>query len=317
MLIGAYRDNEVQAHDPLIVTVDRLREQGTSINRITLAELGLDDITLLLEETLRCDRTAVSPLAALVVSKTQGNPFFVIQFLQTLHDNGLLTPPAPHEGDQGGWTWSIERIEAMDITDNVVELVLQRLKQLPDATQHAVRLAACVGNHFDLGTLALVHEKDEQQTYREILPAMQLGLLVPISSLQSHHADRIDTELVIYHYRFLHDRVQQAAYVLIDESRKQRVHLDIGRLLLSKLGPADQAERLFEIVDHMGIGRELITDPAERRRFVRLNLEAGRKAKFATAYEAAARYLEIAEQALAADSWTSDYEYPRCLQQQD
>lgn len=307
-LIGAYRDNEVESHDPLMLTINRLREGGTTVNEIKLIELTLEHITDLVADTLYCDRATAGPLASLIVEKTQGNPFFVTQFLRTLYQNGQLVLQPPQDDAPGGWTWSIDEIRAMEITDNVVDLVVQNLKKLPDATQHALRLAACVGSHFDIGTLAIIHEADEQRTYKEILPAIQQGLLVPTSALVTHDADRVDTELIIHNYRFLHDRVQQAAYALIDESQKKKVHLEIGRLLLGNLEPSEQAERLFDIVDHINIGRELIVDPKERLRLVHLDLDAGKKAKFATAYDAAARYLSIAEEALSDDSWDTHYE---------
>ncbi|HEY9600326.1 MAG TPA: serine/threonine-protein kinase PknK, partial [Allocoleopsis sp.] len=325
-LIGAYRDNEVNSAHPLTIALDSIRKEGAPVNCITLAPLHSEPIAQLIAHTLYSGIAEVKPLAELVVKKTGGNPFFVNEFLKTLHAENLLTftppqssltPPAylikggvkeeeslnspPYQGGvRGGfWQWDIDQIEAKAITDNVVELMIGKVKKLPESTQQVLRSCACVGASFDLNTLSIISEKSPHQISLELTPAVQSGLILPISEL--------DEELLIQDYKFLHDRVQQAAYALIDDEQKTAVHLQIGRLLLQNTAPSSLSEEIFKIVDHLNLGVELVTSQQERDEIAELNLMAGQKAKAATAYGAAVGYLNAGLQLLSADSWQSSY----------
>ncbi|MEH1814513.1 MAG: PAS domain-containing protein, partial [Nostoc sp.] len=189
---------------------------------------------------------------------------------------------------------------AQDITDNVVELMLHKLKKLPEVTQQTLRLSACVGAEFNLDTLSIVCDQPPETVFQDLLTAIQVGLIQPLSEL--------DENLLIQEYKFLHDRVQQASYKLIDESQKQIVHLQIGRNLLGKILPERLSDRLFEIVDHLNHGIELVADQPERNEIARLNLIAGQKAKAAIAYSMARNYLAAARVWLAASSWQTNYD---------
>ncbi len=295
-LIGAYRDNEVSSIHPLAITLKELQKQSAIINHITLAPLSLDSVSQILAETLYCAHLSVQPLAELMMLKTSGNPFFVNQFLKTLHLENLLK----FDFDRLCWQWDIAQIEAMDITDNVVELMIDKVKRLASQTQQVLRLAACVGASFDLKTLSIICEQSTSEVFQNLLPAVQSGLILTISEL--------DEELLIQDYKFSHDRIQQASYALIEENRKQTVHLQIGRLLLANISLQERIERLFELVDHFNLGRELITDEQEQIELARLNLEAGQKAKQATAYNAALEYLTVGIKYLHSYSWAENYE---------
>ncbi|MEH2380884.1 MAG: AAA family ATPase [Nostoc sp.] len=295
-LIGAYRDNEVHPTHPLVLTLDRLRKQGAVLQEIILAPLTLEPLSQLIAETLHRDVHSVRPLAELVLRKTEGNPFFVSEFLRMLYSENLLTFDAEHLS----WQWNIVQIQAQNITDNVVELMLHKLKKLPEVTQQILRLAACVGAEFNLNTLSIVCEKSPKTVFLNLLAAIQVGLIQPLSEL--------DENLLIQEYKFLHDRVQQAAYSLIDESHKQVVHLHIGRNLLRKTLPERILDRLFEIVDHLNHGIELVADQSERNEIARLNLIAGQKAKTAIAYSMANKYLATGRVWLAASSWQTNYD---------
>ncbi|WP_017315697.1 trifunctional serine/threonine-protein kinase/ATP-binding protein/sensor histidine kinase [Mastigocladopsis repens] len=300
-LIGAYRDNEVNATHLLMMTLEKLRKQGQTINSITLAPLGLESISQLIAETLHSDISTVRPLAELVLRKTFGNPFFVNEFLKTLHTEYLITFNFAYHR----WEWNLAQIEAKDITDNVVELMIGKLKKLPESTQQVLRLAACVGAQFDLNTLCVICEKSTSEIFSDLVTAVQAGLILPTSEL--------DKDLFIQNYKFLHDRVQQAAYALIDENQKQAVHLQIGRNLLQKNSPQILFNKLFEIVDHLNFGVALVTHQAERDEIARLNLMAGQKAKAAVAYVAAVRYLTVGMEFLAINSWQTNYELTLAL----
>lgn len=319
-LIGAYRDNEVNPTHPLALMLERLRKQGAVLQEIILTPLTLEPLSQLIAETVHRNADTVRALTELVLRKTEGNPFFVSEFLRMLHSENLLTfdppqsplskgshsragvPPVERSGvgSKGEWQWNIAQIQAQDITDNVVELMLHKLKKLPENTQQILRLAACIGAEFNLDTLSIVSEKPPETVFQDLLTAIQVGLIQPLSEL--------DENLLIQEYKFLHDRVQQASYTLIDESQKQIVHLQIGRNLLGKTLPERLSDRLFEIVDHLNHGIELVADQPERNEIARLNLIAGQKAKAAIAYSMAQNYLATSRVWLAASSWQTNYD---------
>jgi PAS domain S-box-containing protein len=300
-LIGAYRDNELTPTHPLVLTLESLRNQGAVFQEIILIPLTLEPLSQLIAETLHHNPDTVRSLAQVVLRKTEGNPFFVGEFLKLLYGENLLT----FDAQQLSWQWNLAEIEAQDITDNVVELLLRQLQKLPEATQQVLSIAACVGSEFDLETLAIVCEKSPKAIFQDLLEAIQAGLIQPLSDL--------DEDLLVQEYKFSHDRVQQAAYALIDESQKQVVHLQIGGNLLEKTSPEQRSDRLFEIIDHLNQGLELVTARSERTEIARLNLMAGRKAKAATAYEAAFKYFTTGLKLLNSESWQSEYDLTLAL----
>jgi predicted ATPase len=295
-LIGAYRDNEVNPTHPLALMLERLRKQGAVLQEITLTPLTLEPLSQLIAETLHRNADTVCPLAELVLRKTEGNPFFVGEFLRLLYSENLLSFNTEHLS----WQWNINQIQALNITDNVVELLLSKLRKLPEAAQQILRLAACIGAEFDLETLAIVSEQLPKEIFQNLLAAAQAELIQPLSEL--------DENLLVQEHKFLHDRIQQAAYALIDESQKQVVHLQIGRNLLEKTLSERLSERLFEIVDHLNHGIELVTDQLERNEIARLNLITGQKAKAAIAYSMAKKYLVRGRAWLADSSWQTNYD---------
>jgi predicted ATPase/signal transduction histidine kinase/tRNA A-37 threonylcarbamoyl transferase component Bud32 len=303
-LIGAYRDNEVSPIHPLRLTLNALRGKGAAINQITLGPLSIEQIAQMIADTLHQNISAVRPLAELVMQKTEGNPFFVNEFFKALYQENLLV----FNSHQGCWQWDTEQINKMGITDNVVELMIVKLKKLPESTQQVLRLAACVGNSFDLDTLSIINEKSTLETFTDLLPAIQQGLVLPISELQAVGSKVIDSQILILNHKFLHDRVQQAAYALIDDNQKKVVHLKIGRLLLSNTPTEERAEKIFDFVAHLNQGWDLIKDEKEKLQLTQLNLEAGQKAKDEIAYASAREYLAIGKNILPINFWEDNYE---------
>ncbi|WP_036479422.1 AAA family ATPase [Myxosarcina sp. GI1] len=303
-LIGAYRDNEVYPTHPLMMTVERLKEEAVAIAQITLAPLRLEAIARLIAETLHSDTSTVKPLAELVMAKTGGNPFFINEFLKTLYAENLITFNSPDNSqfsldEKPKWNWDITQIEAKNITDNVVEMTVAKLKKLSNSTQQILQLAACVGADFDLDTLAIVCKKLPHEIFPKLVEAIELGLILPVS--------RLDEALLIQNYKFLHDRIQQAAYALIAEDRQQAVRLQIGYLLWQSSEPGTIPDKLFEIVDCLNLGLNLVTERQERNKIAKLNLIAGQRAKKTSAYSAALQYLTTGIELLAADSWQFQY----------
>ena len=308
LVLGAYRDNEVDAAHPLTHTLAEIEASGAVMHAITLAPLGPEDLTQFVADILKRTPEAAQPLAQLVHRKTNGNPFFVIEFLKSLYSEDLLT----FDYEQGGWQYDLARIQDLDITDNVVDLMVRKIQRLSEATQGGVKLAACIGNTFDLYTLSIVSESTPEQAAAGLEEALREGLLVPASDLgarvmelkASCGVDQAREAL----FKFLHDRVQQAAYSLIPDADKTVVHGQVGRLLLQHSTEETLEERLFDIVGHLNTGATLITDQEERTHLADLNLRAGRKAKTSTAYQPALNYFTEGTAHLPADAWKTNYD---------
>ncbi|MDB5407616.1 MAG: histidine kinase, partial [Rhodospirillales bacterium] len=288
LLVGAYRDNEVSPSHPLMRTLGVIRKAGARMQEIVLAPLGLDDIERLVVDSLHCDRHSAHPLAQLLREKTGGNPFFTIQFLMALAEEGLLA----FNADAGAWVANLARIRAKGYTDNVVDFMVGKLKRLSDTTQEALKQLACLGNVAEIATLTLVRGVSEEEIHTTLWEAARTGLIL-----------RLDSS-----YAFLHDRVQEAAYALIAKGERAVAHLRIGRVLASRTASEELEEKIFEIVNQLDRGAALIHSRKERERTAKLNLIAGKRAKSSTAYASALSYLAAGRALLAEDSWERQYE---------
>ncbi|AOX01978.1 hypothetical protein BJP34_23375 [Moorena producens PAL-8-15-08-1] len=333
LLIGAYRDNEVNPTHPLMLTLSEMAKVGVPLNTITLDPLSKSDLNHLIADTLTCGIELAEPLTELVAQKTKGNPFFATQFLKSLHHDRLIT----FNFEQGYWQCDISEIRCLALTDDVVEFMALQLQKLPKETQDVLKLAACIGHQFDLDTLAIIHDKSPTETGTYLWKSLQEGLVLPTTeiykffsvnnnSLSSTEEKLSQSAINICAtptlreqqsptYKFLHDRVQQAAYFLIPEDQKQLTHLSIGQLLLKNIPIAEREEKIFDIVNQLNYGVELITDKTQRDELAQLNRIAGEKAKAATAYGAAFNYLKVGLELLGENSWQRQYDLSLALYQ--
>src|SRR5712692_7782021 len=288
LVVGAYRDNEVSPSHPLLRTLEAIRKAGARVREIVLAPLGLDDVGRLIADTLLCEPERARPLAELVQEKTGGNPFFAIQFFIALADEGLLAfDPAA-----SAWQWNIDRIRAKSYTDNVVDLMAGKLRRFSSTTQEALKQLACLGNIAPTATLALVHVTTEEAMHAALWEAVHAGLVFHQGSA----------------YKFLHDRIQQAAYSLIPEEQRAEVHLRIGRVLLASMTADELAEHLFEVANHFSRGAARLIDRDEKAQVAMIDLRAGRKAKASAAYASACAYFSAGMALLDERDWGSHYE---------
>ena len=288
LLIGAYRDNEVGAAHPLLRTIEAIRNAGAPIQEIVLAPLRIDDVGRLVTDALHCEAERARPLAGLVQERTVGNPFFAIQFLTELAEEGLLAfdPATP------AWQWDIDRIRAKSYTDNVVDLMAGKLKRLSATTQEALKQLACLGNVAEVATLTIVHAETKEAMHAALWESVHAGLVFREDSA----------------YKFLHDRIQQAAYTLIPEDHRAEVHLRIGRLLLASMTATELAEHLFDVANQFSRGAARLVDRDEKAEVATIDLRAGRKAKASAAYASACVYLAAGMALLDERDWSSQYD---------
>ncbi len=304
-LIGAYRDNEVSAAHPLMLTLAEIKQAQATVNQIFLSSLALLQMTQLVSDVCHCDPVTAIPLAELVLTKTNGNPFFITEFLKSLYGEDLVT----FNYQQSSWQWNLEQIQSQQITDNVVELMADKVQKLPPQTQTVLKLAACIGNRFNLEKLSTISEEAPRETASALWPAIAKGFILPLSN--NYKLANLDVEGLLdrltAEYKFAHDRIQQAVYLLIPEVDKKALHLRIGQLLLQNTPPQKQDENLFDIVNQLNRGQDLINRHIEKYQLAQLNLQAGKKAKASAAYQSAFNYLQSGLGLLQKDSWQTQY----------
>ena len=288
LLVGAYRDNEAGPAHPLMRTLEAIRNAGARVEEIELTPLRLDDIGRLITDAVHCPPERARLLAQLVHEKTSGNPFFAIQFLTALNEEGLLVfdPVAP------AWQWNMDRIRARSYTDNVVDLMTGKLKRFSATTREPLKQLACLGNVAPTATLALVLDTTEEAIHSALREVVHTGLVFRENSA----------------YKFLHDRIQQACYTLIPEERRGEVHLRIARSMLANMTADELHERLFDVANQFNRCAELLIDRAEKAQVATVDLRAGRKAKASAAYELACGYLAAGMDLLDERDWDGQYD---------
>jgi predicted ATPase/serine/threonine protein kinase/class 3 adenylate cyclase len=320
-LIGAYRHNEVEASHPLRTTIEDISKTDTEIHRVELAPLSLPHINQLVADTLNCTLQDALSLAELLETKTGGNPFFMGEFLKSLHERHLIL----FNMHNGAWEWETGRIQAEAITDNVVDLMAEKINQLRPSSQQALKLAACVGNQFDLQTLGLVSGKPPGGIINALTEAVSEGLILLLGDAYKYlelESDELADGLLdavllqTVKYRFAHDKIQQAAYSLIPEEARQRVHRQIGLLVLSDTPAEKKLVRIFDIVNQLNEGLDLARSREEREELARLNLRAGQRAKSSGAYRSSYHYLNVGISLLQEECWKEQYELSLSLHEE-
>ncbi|MEG3894258.1 MULTISPECIES: ATP-binding sensor histidine kinase [unclassified Microcoleus] len=349
LIIGAYQEQEVDANHPVMLAAKAIRKAGGTVSAIALSPLDINSVNQFVADTLNCAPEKSLNLAELLFQKTAGNPFFLTQLLKYIYSKKFLQfkfepsessvePTEPPLSDfarqiTGEWQWDIEQIQQMEITHNVVELMIDNIQKLSENTQELLKLAACIGNRFDLGILSIIGEKPLAFAATDLWEALQSGLIVPVNNAYkipialaatTEVTDKISTDFTdefslpvadaaSTNYEFLHERVQQAAYALISQSQKQETHLKIGRYLLQHAPPEQLEEHIFDTVNQLNAAQQIISSELEKFHLCQLNLIAGRKAKASAAYELAVKYFTAGIELLPPESWQTDYDLTLAL----
>ncbi|MCC8392219.1 AAA family ATPase [Paraburkholderia sp. MMS20-SJTR3] len=290
LLVGAYRDNELGPAHALTRVLDTLRAAGLPVQPILLAPLGQPDIARLLADTLHVEAAAAAPLAAAIFDQTGGNPFYVVQFLHILEEEGLVR----FDRDERAWRFEVGEIRGARFAAGIVDLMIGRIGRLSAGAQQRLRQFACVGNAAADATLARVSGEPVGEVRAALAEAVQAGLIY-----------RRDDG-----YAFVHDRVQEAAYASLAPPQRPHEHLRIARMLSAPApldAAADAGRQVFEIANQYNRALQLLSERAERERIVDLNLEAGRRAKASSAYGSALTYLALGSELLGDAAWAGDY----------
>ncbi|MBV8473430.1 MAG: PAS domain S-box protein, partial [Hyphomicrobiales bacterium] len=288
LVLGACRDNEIGAGPALMSKLEAIRESGARLTEIRLAPLAIDTVARLIADALACTEERAEPLAKLVHAKTAGNPFFTIQFLHALAEEGLLA----FDHSLSRWAWDLDRIRAKRHADNVAELMVENLARLPRESRKALQQLACLGNVADVATLAIALEATPDEVHAALWEALRAELIERLPGA----------------YKFAHDRVHEAAYSLIPEGQRALTHLRLGRLLAARTPPDKRDEAIFDRVHHLNRGAGLIVSPGEREQLAGLNLIAGKRARAAAAYAAALAYFAAGSALLPEERWRTHYE---------
>ena len=306
LLIGAYRDNEVDDTHPLVHSLNKLRKETDSLIEINLQPLESEHINQMVLETLNGDPVKSAELGELVYEKTGGNPFFTNQFLLTLYNDHLLQ----YDKENLRWLWDIQDIQELNISDNVVDLMIRKLENLPEETQDILKYAACLGNVFDLDILSDMTNQPKVEIAQALKPSVEEGLTPPMDDNWRLMDIKGDFSVNVNgSYQFLHDRIQQASYALIPENKLTEVHLSIGKHLLHNLSEDQLSKKLFEVVNHLNIGINQEKDPVIINRLIDLNIQAGKRAKSSLAYDVASQLFDFAKRLLPKDFWNQDAYY--------
>ena len=312
-LIGAYRDNEVIGTHPLLSALVAFVGTGRKTTRVTLSPLGIDDIISFVDDALHCGREQAGPLATLLLQKTEGNPFFLGQLLSSLVSDSLIEP----DPDAGMYCWDLDEIRERGITSDVVELMVGKIQRLDAASQRALELASCIGNRFDLRTLSVILRKTPGETAQALRSAIDEGLLVPLANITTFslgpESGSVEDTLPAAVFRFLHDRVQQAAYSLLDERARRGIHVELGRYLLSRIPTDSGDEDVFDVVNQFMLGLDCIEDEDERYLVAQLSLRAARRAKLSAAFETALRYVSFGIRLLPENAFENQHEFSMTL----
>ena len=296
LVVGAYRDNEVHDDHPLMTLIADLEKAGANLKRMTLPKLAESDIEALISDTLRRDPGKTQEFSRLIYAQTNGNPFFTRQVLRSMEDHGLLAL----DSASCRWRWDMDAFRDHDVAASVVELLVGKLKGLPVDIQETLKVAACIGGQFDIATLTVVIERDDDEILDHVQKAAEAGLIW----------ERDDRGF------FVHDRVQEAAYTLVPIEERDRLHLTIGRLLLQRHHASDDKQDPYRIVDQLNHGLHLVEDEQERMQIARLNLQAARAARQASAFETGLNYAQAGIEFLGENSWDQDYQLTLALEEQ-
>ncbi|MFD2368812.1 AAA family ATPase [Brevibacillus sp. GCM10020057] len=305
LLLCSYRESVSSPLNPLLTALIEQGSRHQILRQLSLHPLKAGEVAELLADSFQAELQKVQPLASIVHKKTAGNPFYTRQFVKSLYNKGLLK----YEADKGGWTWQLEDIDKLWAAENVADFLVERIRLLPMLTQKLLAYAACLGNHFYLHMVARARNQKESEAIRHLWPAVEEGLLYPLAGDSYLAYAALEEDDAAIHakinFTFLHDRIHQAAYSLLSEVERKRVHLKLGRRM-QEFSDSFESPLLFEVCNHMYLGADLIEDQTERIQVAHCHLLAGQRARLSTAFDAALKFFRQGTEVLREEGWEAD-----------
>lgn len=309
-LIGAYRNNEVSPLHPLITATQRIGRSGGDVIEIEVPPLPIESVNELIKDTLHLPAEKCKPLSEIIFEKTHGNPFFTNQLLIYLYEEGLLYV----DQKDGVWSWDKDKVETLDVSDNVVDLLITKLQKCSLEMQEILEVAACIGNHFDVGLTSTITGKPFPFVVQHIMEAIKEGFILPSEDIHQYLwmdeealKEQAKSKRGLQEFRFLHDKVQQAAYQLMSKDQRKNTHYQIGLILLKKYRKEQFEEHIFEVMSQLNHAADLISEKKERNDYAKMNLLAAQKAMRTVAYATALDFLNVGLSFLPQDKWESEY----------
>ncbi|RDW16905.1 hypothetical protein CWR48_14940 [Oceanobacillus arenosus] len=305
LIVGAYRDNEVTLGHPFERMLRKVKEKEVPITTIAVTHLNKEHIRTWIEDALAITGKDGIFLIELIFRITDGNPFFIIQLLQTFNEEKVFY----FHSIEGKWLVNVTRLKQLNISEKILDIILKRINQLAPETIATLQLASCFGNQFDLKSLAIITGKSFVALAADIWEGLETGLVLPMD--ESYKWVYPDENLVLLDkqpptYLFLHDKVQQAFYSSMSRETQEMNHMKIGLQLVSQYDDHQREEHIFDIVNHLNhcthhLSDEQKLDLAERNRL------AGERAKQRAASESALHFFNIGKELLPADKWNAKY----------
>ena len=295
--ILCYRNNEVKKDHPFYKTLETVRKSALNLTTITPPPLEKKHVTQLLSQLLLSREEKVEQIARICLTKTGGNPFFLKQFIHSMNQKKHLF----FESETGRWNWNLHEINRTELSENIADILTQRIQTLPVATAELLQSGACIGKSFSLKTLMAVVDKDMDEILPLIEDLCSDGLLIADKPLNNNRNP--ETRII-----FGHEQIQELAYSFLDKDKKEKIHLKIGRFLQKQTHSATIEDTDFDTVFHLNMGVSLITLPDEKLELARANLRAARKAKNTASRETAFLYLQTALSLLPENCWEEHYD---------
>ena len=306
LIFCASRPEALDSEHLVTRTLYSIQRAGARVTRVELGQLDADSLVAFLCDALRAQPADVADLATIIQRKTGSNPFFVRQFLGYLYREQLLV----FDTQRNRWAWDLARIELADVTPNVVDLLAKAIETLPSESHRALRAAACIGNRFEVGLLAHVLDQELDDTARALWTPVQHGLIVPVAEGPrfSWIVDKpIELEKAASaEFRFVHDRIQEAAYQGIPEEARKGLHLRIARWLEEKAPQHVFDVAVGAIVDQYNRAADDLPE-AERIRLAGLNARAGQQARSTGALASALGYFQVGLELLPPEPWREQH----------
>lgn len=295
-MVGTIRDAGEGEHASLFFNSLEQWKKNKRARGIHLKQLSHDQVRLMLVEVLGEERDSLlEPLSRITHEKTAGNPLYINRFLASVLKEKLIY----FDMDRDRWEVRKNALSEKPVADNLTDMISQQLKTLPSASKKILSFASCMGMTFDLSMLRHLLDKKEPDILKQLEPALKQKLVV---------ADLHSEGIPDRQFHFVHQRIQQTCYAMLDEESRQNSHIRIGeKMLMDQRRVSKEKDFIYTILSHFNRGKEKLSTSGELKQIAELNYVAGKRAMASAAYVLSLKYLETGIKLLGADGWEKHY----------